>query len=68
MNKNTDNKKFYVIGLNYKKADVVTRSNFSLSKEKQEELLLEAKKINIKSFFPLVTGSKLLALQIIPFN
>jgi glutamyl-tRNA reductase len=58
MNKNTDNKKFYVIGLNYKKADVVTRSNFSLSKEKQERLLQEAKTINIKSVIILSTCNR----------
>ena len=49
MTKNSDCKKFYVIGLNYKKADVVTRSNFSLSKENQKLLLAEAKRININT-------------------
>ncbi len=58
MNKNIDNKKFYVIGLNYKKADVKTRSNFSLSKEKQKQLLLEAKAFNIKSLIILSTCNR----------
>ncbi|MCA0931180.1 glutamyl-tRNA reductase [Lutimonas saemankumensis] len=59
MTKNSDCKKFYVIGLNYKKADVVTRSNFSLSKEKQKELLEEAKRINIKSVVILSTCNRI---------
>jgi len=59
MTKNPDCKKFYVIGLNYKKADVVTRSNFSLSKEKQVELLSEAKNINIKSVVILSTCNRI---------
>jgi len=59
MTKNPDCKKFYVIGLNYKKADVVTRSNFSLSKEKQEELLSEAKNININSVVILSTCNRI---------
>ncbi len=58
MTKNTESKKFYVVGLNYKKADVVTRSNFSLSNEKQEQLLLEAKTINIKSVVILSTCNR----------
>jgi glutamyl-tRNA reductase len=59
MTKNPDCKKFYVIGLNYQKADVVTRSNFSLSKEKQVELLSEAKNINIKSVVILSTCNRI---------
>ena len=59
MNKNIESKKFYVVGLNYKKADVVTRSNFSLSKEKQEQLLLEAKMMNIKSIIILSTCNRI---------
>ena len=59
MTKNPDCKKFYVIGLNYKKADVVTRSNFSLSKEKQVELLSEAKNININSVVILSTCNRI---------
>ena len=54
-----ESKKFYVVGLNYKKADVVTRSNFSLSKDKQEQLLLEAKKMNIKSIIILSTCNRI---------
>ena len=59
MTKNSDCKKFYVIGLNYEKADVVTRSNFSLSKEKQKELLSEAKRTNIKSVVILSTCNRI---------
>lgn len=59
MTKNSDCKKFYVIGLNYKKADVVTRSNFSLSKDRQEQLLSEAKKSNIKSVVILSTCNRI---------
>ncbi len=59
MTKNSDCKKFYVIGLNYEKADVVTRSNFSLSKEKQKQLLSEAKKININSVVILSTCNRI---------
>lgn len=59
MTKNSDCKKFYVVGLNYKKADVVTRSNFSLSKENQKQLLTEAKRINIKSVVILSTCNRI---------
>jgi len=59
MTKNSDCKKFYVIGLNYEKADVVTRSNFSLSKDKQKQLLSEAKKININSVVILSTCNRI---------
>ncbi len=59
MTKNSDSKKFYVIGLNYEKADVVTRSNFSLSKENQTQLLSEAKRINIKSVVILSTCNRI---------
>ncbi len=52
-------KKFYVIGLNYKKADVVTRSNFSLSKEKQLLLLRDAKDKGIKSVVILSTCNRI---------
>ncbi len=58
MNKNTDNKSFYVIGLNYKKADVAIRSNFSLSYENQEKILLEAKTIEINSVIVLSTCNR----------
>ena len=59
MTKNSDCKKFYVIGLNYRKADVVTRSKFSLSKEKQIQLLSEAKNTNIKSVVILSTCNRI---------
>lgn len=59
MTKNSECKKFYLIGLNYKKADVVTRSNFSLSKEKQAQLLSEAKQSNINSVVILSTCNRI---------
>ncbi len=59
MTKNSDCKKFYVIGLNYRKADVVTRSNFSLSKENQKLLLSEAKQTNINSVVILSTCNRI---------
>lgn len=59
MTKNPDCKKFYLIGLNYKKADVVTRSKFSLSKEKQAELLSEAKNTGINSVVILSTCNRI---------
>jgi len=58
MTKNPDCKKFYLIGLNYKKADVVTRSKFSLSKDKQAELLSEAKDSGINSVVILSTCNR----------
>lgn len=58
MNKNADNKKFYVIGLNYKKADVAIRSSFSLSYENQKKLLLEAKNIDINSVIVISTCNR----------
>ena len=59
MTTNSDCKNFYLIGLNYEKADVVTRSNFSLSKENQRELLAEAKRVNIKSVVILSTCNRI---------
>ena len=59
MTKNSDCKKFYVVGLNYQKADVVTRSNFSLSKENQRQLLSEAKRINLNSVVILSTCNRI---------
>ena len=55
MNQNS----FYVIGLSHKKADVITRSNFSLSKENQKELLSEAKRTNISSVIILSTCNRI---------
>ncbi len=59
MTKNPDCKKFYLIGLNYKKADVVTRSKFSLTKDKQAELLSEAKDNGINSVVILSTCNRI---------
>jgi len=58
MNNYTDNKIFYEIGLNYKKADVITRSNFSISRENQEKLLIEAKTLDINSVIILSTCNR----------
>jgi glutamyl-tRNA reductase len=59
MTKNPDCKKFYLIGLNYKKADVVTRSKFSISKEQQAELLADAKNNGINSVVVLSTCNRI---------
>ncbi len=58
MTKNPDCKKFYLIGLNYKKADVETRSKFSLSKDQQVALLSEAKDIGVNSVVVLSTCNR----------
>jgi len=50
---------FYIIGLSYKKADVTTRSNFSLTKENQTKLLLEAKESNINGAMVLSTCNRI---------
>ena len=59
MTKNPDCKKFYLIGLNYKKADVVTRSKFSLNKEQQAALLADAKDNGINSVVVLSTCNRI---------
>lgn len=48
----------YNVGLSYKKADVNTRSRFSISKENQVQLLIEAKSIGIKGIFVLSTCNR----------
>ena len=50
---------FYIIGLSYKKADVTTRSNFSLTKENQSKLLLEAKELNMDGTIVLSTCNRI---------
>jgi glutamyl-tRNA reductase len=50
--------KLYNVGLSYKKADVNTRSCFSISKENQVLLLKEAKEIGIKGVFVLSTCNR----------
>jgi len=47
MKNQTEDLTFYVIGLSYKKADVGTRSTFSLNKTNREALLTEAKELLI---------------------
>ena len=49
---------FHAIGISYKTADVVTRSNYSLSSEKQEELLLEAKSNDISELMIVSTCNR----------
>lgn len=54
MNENS----FYIVGLSYKKADVITRSKFSLSKENQENLLIEAKSYGIEGIIVISTCNR----------
>ncbi|MCF6222180.1 MAG: glutamyl-tRNA reductase [Flavobacteriaceae bacterium] len=53
-----DENSFYIIGLSYKKADVITRSKFSLSKKNQENLLLEAKSKNMDGLLVVSTCNR----------
>lgn len=57
---NTDNlsTKLYNIGLSYKKADVKVRGEFSITKENQKKLLLDAKKRGIEGVFVLSTCNR----------
>ncbi len=50
--------KFYNVGLSYKKADVKVRGAFSLTKENQKLLLLEAKEKGIDGIFVLSTCNR----------
>lgn len=56
---NQSQSSFYVIGLSHKKADVSTRSSFSLSKENQKLLLQEAKSSDISSVIILSTCNRI---------
>lgn len=49
---------FYSIGLSYKKADVVTRGNFSISDEAKNNILLQAKKEGIDSLLIMSTCNR----------
>jgi len=49
---------FYVIGLSYKKADVATRSKFSLSIENRNNLLREAKELQSEGLLILSTCNR----------
>lgn len=51
-------KTLYNVGLSYKKADVATRGNFSISKENQRNLLETAKKRGIKGIYVLSTCNR----------
>lgn len=53
-----NNNKFYVIGLNHVKADAKTRGLFSVSKDAQLAILLEAKDIGIPSICVLSTCNR----------
>ena len=58
--KDSDNKNtFCIVGLSYKKANVTTRSNFSLTKEIQTELLLEVKDSNRHAAIVLSTCNRI---------
>ncbi|WP_372793846.1 glutamyl-tRNA reductase [Lutibacter sp.] len=50
--------KFYNVGLSYKKADVKVRGAFSVTKENQKLLLLDAKKKGIDGIFVLSTCNR----------
>jgi glutamyl-tRNA reductase len=58
MHTNTKENNFYVIGLSYKKADVATRSKFSLSKADRDNLLLEAKELELEGLLILSTCNR----------
>ena len=58
MNLKNSSHKLYNVGLSYKKADVNTRSRFSISKENQVQLLIEAKETGIKGVFVLSTCNR----------
>ena len=52
------NKTLYNVGLSYKKADIATRGNFSISKEGQKDLLVAAKKRGIEGIYVLSTCNR----------
>lgn len=58
MNKAKSGTKLYNVGVSYKKADVETRSAFSLSKQKQIELLKDAKSKNISGVLVVSTCNR----------
>lgn len=58
MHTGTKENNFYVIGLSYKKADVATRSKFSLSKADRDNLLLEAKELEMEGVLILSTCNR----------
>lgn len=58
MHTSTKENNFYVIGLSYKKADVATRSKFSLSKADRDNLLLEAKELELEGLLILSTCNR----------
>jgi glutamyl-tRNA reductase len=59
MEDSNDKNIFYIIGLSYKKADVTTRSIFSLTKENQSKLLLETKRSNMDGAMVLSTCNRI---------
>ncbi|GGK56690.1 MULTISPECIES: glutamyl-tRNA reductase [Flavobacteriaceae] len=58
MNQESLPAKFYNVGLSYKKADVKVRGAFSLTKENQKLLLVEAKEKGIEGIFVLSTCNR----------
>lgn len=58
MQQNNSPRKFYNVGLSYKKADVQTRGKFSISKENQVLLLQDAKSQGIDGIFVLSTCNR----------
>lgn len=49
---------FYAIGLNYKKADAVTRGHFSISETAQQNILAQAKRENLPSLTVISTCNR----------
>ncbi|PHR69038.1 MAG: glutamyl-tRNA reductase [Lutibacter sp.] len=58
MQENSSGNKLYNVGISYKKADVHTRSSFSISPENQILLLKEAKENGIEGLFVLSTCNR----------
>ena len=58
MKETSPSKKFYNVGLSYKKADVHTRGKFSISKDNQVLLLQDAKAQGIDGIFVLSTCNR----------
>ncbi|AOW20264.1 glutamyl-tRNA reductase [Urechidicola croceus] len=58
MNLDNSSRKLYNVGLSYKKADINTRSKFSISKKNQLLLLEEAKELGLQGVFVLSTCNR----------
>lgn len=49
---------FYAVGLSYKKADAIIRGKFSLSEEKKQQLIEDAKELGLSSVFVISTCNR----------